>query len=68
VAQCPVQDALWLSAGGRKRIPAWLMAAGIAVLFLGIVGYARWTGHWHTDIPSHIYGELIPRAAEFSHP
>ncbi len=68
VALCPVQGALWMSAGKRKRIPAWLMAAVMAVLFLGIVGYARWTGRWNTDIPSHVYDDLIPRAAEFSHP
>jgi polyferredoxin len=68
VAQCPVQDALWMSAGKRARMPAWLMAAGIAALFLGIVGYARLAGHWHTEIPSQVYYDLIPRATEFSHP
>ncbi len=57
-----------MSAGKHSRLPAWLMGAGIAVLFLGIVGYARWTGHWHTDIPSQVYHDLIPRAGEFTHP
>ncbi|MCC7175063.1 MAG: 4Fe-4S binding protein [Bryobacterales bacterium] len=68
VAVCPAAGALWMSAGKRRRIPAWAMAAGIAVLFLGVVGYARWTGHWTTEIPARVYGELIPRAHEFSHP
>ena len=68
VAVCPAEGALWMSAGKRGRIPAWLMAAAIAVLFLGIVGYARWAGHWYTDIPSQVYDDLIPRAGQFTHP
>jgi polyferredoxin len=68
VVACPAEGALWMSAGKRRRVPAWLMAAAIAALFLAITGYARWTGHWNTDIPSRVYGELIPRAGEFTHP
>jgi hypothetical protein len=37
-------------------------------LFLSICGYARWTGHWNTDLPSRTYFELIPHANEFQHP
>jgi polyferredoxin len=68
VAVCPAEGALWLSAGKRRRIPAWLMAAAIAAVFLGFAGWARWTGHWQTDISSRVYDDLIPRAAEFTHP
>ena len=31
-------------------------------------GYARWSGHWRTDLPEQVYFDLIPRAAEFEHP
>jgi polyferredoxin len=68
VVACPAEGALWMSAGRRLRLPAWLMASVIAALFLGIVGYARWTGHWGTDIPGRVYDDLIARAAEFTHP
>jgi polyferredoxin len=68
VADCPAADALWMSAPRRARVPAWAIAAGVAVLFLGVCGYAQWTGHWRTDLPSRIYLELIPHANEFSHP
>ncbi|MFB3776628.1 MAG: 4Fe-4S binding protein [Bryobacteraceae bacterium] len=68
VAVCPAEGALWMSAGRRKRVPAWLMAAAIATVFLGFAGWARWSGHWHTDIPRQVYDNLIPRAAEFTHP
>lgn len=68
VAACPVAGALELSAPRRIRVPAWLMAAGIAALFLAFTGWARLSGHWATDLPPEIYRELIPRAAEFRHP
>ncbi len=68
VAVCPVEGALALSLPRRTALPAWVMAAGIAVLFLGVTGYARWAGYWHTDLPEAVYRELIPRAHEFSHP
>ncbi len=68
VAVCPAASALDLKVGKRRRIPAWAMATGIAVLFLGIVGYAQWAGHWQTNIPSRVYFELIPRANDFGHP
>ncbi len=68
VAVCPADGALWMSAGRKRRIPTWAMAAGIAILFLGVVGYAQWAGHWQTDIPSRVYFDLVPRANEFAHP
>ena len=67
VAACPAEGALVMAAG-RRKVPAWVMAAGIAALFLGICGYAQWSGHWHTDLPSRIYFELIPNAGEYGHP
>jgi len=52
----------------RRRVPAWAVAAGITVLFTGICGYARWTGHWDTRIPERVYFELVPQANDFEHP
>jgi len=68
VAECPAAGALFLAAPRRRRVPAWAVAAGTAALFLGICGYARWAGHWRTDLPSQVYFELIPHANEFTHP
>ncbi len=67
VAACPAAGALQMSTRHR-RVPAWAIAAGVAILFLGITGYARWTGHWRTDLASRVYLELIPQANEFTHP
>lgn len=66
VAACPAAGALFLSAR-RKRVPAWPVALGIALLFLGICVYARSSGHWNTNLPGRIYFELIPNASDFQH-
>ena len=68
VAACPSEGALFLSAPRRKCVPTWIAAAGVATLFLGTCAYARWRGHWNTNVPSHIYFQLIPHANEFAHP
>ena len=68
VAACPAEGALQIAVGRRKRLPAWAMAAAIALLFIGIAGYARAAGYWHTEIPQAVYMQLIPRADELSHP
>lgn len=67
VAACPAEGALFLSAPLRKRVPAWAVAAGIAILFLGAYSYARWTGHWTTDLPRQVYFNLVPHADDFDH-
>jgi len=69
VAACPAAGALELGAAGvRRRVPAWALAAGIVILFLGITGYAKWSGHWQTHVPPAVYRELVPHAGEFAHP
>ena len=68
MAVCPATGALDMSVKSGRRLPAWAMGAGLAVIFLGVVGYARWSGYWHTDVASDVYFNLVPRAAEFEHP
>jgi polyferredoxin len=68
VASCPAADALFLAAPRGRRVPAWAIAVGTMVLFFGVVGYAKLSGHWITEIPGHIYSTLIPHANEFTHP
>jgi hypothetical protein len=33
----------------------------------GIVGYAQWSGHWHTTLPERTYFALIPNLSSFAH-
>jgi len=74
VAVCPAQDALRIAypeikkGSNRGTMPVWAMAAGIAALFLGIVGFAKTAGYWKTDLPRSVYMQLVPHADEASHP
>lgn len=72
VAVCPAKNTLTITmpASLRKRraIPAWIMASGIAILFFGMVGYAKVTGQWNTNLPKEIYLQLVPNASELQHP
>ena len=71
VAVCPADGALKLTIGAgqaRAAVPAWGVALGVAVLFGGVVLYARAHGYWHTALPDDVYFDLIPRASEFAHP
>jgi hypothetical protein len=70
VSVCPAVGALDLTTGVRRHavVPAWALASAIGIIFLGIVGYARLAGYWHTDLPDAVLFDLIPRAGEFAHP
>ncbi|MBZ5599707.1 MAG: 4Fe-4S binding protein [Acidobacteriia bacterium] len=70
VAVCPAQGALQMSlpAPRPRTMPAWAMAAGIAALFFGIVGFAKTAGYWQTAVPNAVYQQLVPHAEEATHP
>lgn len=74
VAVCPSEGALhmalprWTRTLNEGRLPAWAMAAAIAVLFFGIVGYAKTAGYWNGDVPDYIYRQLVPQANSVDHP
>ncbi len=72
VSVCPAKDTLTmsvpLSVRKRRAIPVWSMAAGIAIVFLGVVGYAKVTGQWNTNLPKQVYLQLVPNANEQEHP
>ncbi len=68
VASCPADGALFLAAPGKKRVPVWLIAAGIASLFLGSYIFGVASGHWQTYLPDSVYLRLVPHADEFGHP
>lgn len=74
VAVCPVEGALQMAlpqmaaAQTARRMPTWAFAAGVAVLFFGIIGFAKTVGYWKSDIPQAVYKQLVPHANEASHP
>jgi polyferredoxin len=75
VAVCPAKDTLSLSypaipglAPSPRKVTAWAMATGIAVLFFGIVGFAKTAGVWDSRVPRATYQQLVPHADEAQHP
>jgi polyferredoxin len=79
VAACPAQDALQLalpprraeSAGERwrKRVVSPAVVCGVlAYIFFGLVLFARATNHWQTNLPQHVYMQLVPKANQLTHP
>ena len=72
VAVCPANNTLAVSLPvglrTRRAIPAWTMAAGIAIVYFGLVGYAKITGQSNTELPEQVYLYLVPNANEQHHP
>ena len=79
VAICPAEGALHValpqifkpsvaSSKALRHIPSWAMAVGVAVLFFGIVGYAKAVGFWNSHIPAAVYRQLVPHANTARHP
>ncbi|MGB9234719.1 MAG: 4Fe-4S binding protein [Terriglobales bacterium] len=56
------------SAPKAPRVPVWAMAAAIAALFFGIVGFAKTAGYWDSHVPRAVYQQLVPHADEARHP
>jgi polyferredoxin len=72
VTVCPAKDALSLQFAGpvklRRVVPTWQLAAGIAVIFCGLIGYAKLSDHWETHLPNQVFWQLVPSANEQQHP
>ena len=72
VAVCPAKDALSLQFVGpgklRRVVPAWQIAAGVAIIFCGLVGYAKLSDHWQTHLPNAVFLKLVPAANQQHHP
>lgn len=71
VAVCPAKDALalqWMGSAGKRPVRGWQVAAGVGLIFFGLVGYAKLTNHWQTPLPQQVYLRLVPTANEQQHP
>ncbi|HYW40742.1 MAG TPA: 4Fe-4S binding protein, partial [Terriglobales bacterium] len=75
VAGCPAKDTLGLSlpripalVPRPAMLPAWALAAGIAVLFFGIVLFAKTAGYWDSHVTQATYQQLVPNADAAAHP
>lgn len=79
VASCPVESALQLALPPRKAaepVERWrgqavrprTAVAVLAIIFAGVILFARISGHWQTHVPDHVYQMLVPNADAVSHP
>jgi polyferredoxin len=72
VAICPAKDTLVAAVPygfkNRRTIPTWGLAAGVAIIFVGLVGYAKLADHWNTAVPKRVYLQLVPNASDQQHP
>ena len=73
IAVCPAKEALSVQLGApmvsrSQHVPAWVLATGVAIIFAGLVGYAKLSGHWDTRLPNQVYFQLVPAAGEQQHP
>ena len=79
VSSCPVEGALQFSllpARGqavnqpryRRPVTALAMVGLLAILFFGFILFARATSHWQTNLPAHVYQQLVPHANDATHP
>ena len=39
----------------------------LAILFFGLITFARTTHHWQTNLPRSIYQQLVPHADDYNH-
>ncbi|HUX27933.1 MAG TPA: 4Fe-4S binding protein [Terracidiphilus sp.] len=78
VAVCPAENALQMALMPRRAETAaarWrrralkpqVVAAVLAVVFFGLVGAARASGHWQTNLSRPVYMQLVPNAENIAH-
>jgi polyferredoxin len=50
-----------------RALKQQIVALVLALVFFGLIGAARATGHWQTNIARDIYMQLVPDADSYSH-
>lgn len=68
VSVCPAKGALDAEMPGRARVSPVVYAAGVLLVFFGIIWAAQLSGHWESDVTYEQYQLLVPRAGQFDHP
>lgn len=68
VSYCPARGALDIAFSKGRVVNPVLFTVFIVVLFFGIIGAGKITGHWHSSVTNDDYRKLIPRASVLEHP
>jgi len=51
----------------HRALKPQVVAAVLALVFFGLIGAARVSGHWQTNIPREIYMQLVPNTDNYDH-
>ncbi len=51
----------------NRALQPRMVAAALLLIFFGLVGLARATGHWQTNISRDVYMTLVPHANDYGH-
>jgi polyferredoxin len=68
VSRCPAPGALDMALPGRRAVRPLVFAALVAVLFFGLIGWAKLTGNWQGNVTCQDYKNLVPVMSQFQHP
>jgi polyferredoxin len=52
----------------RRTLSGAMITLLLAAVVGGVIGAAKWTGHWESPIPEDMYQRLIPLAQRLAHP
>jgi polyferredoxin len=51
-----------------RTLSAAMLTLLLALVVGGVIGAAKWSGHWQTQLPEETYQQLVPRAQQMAHP
>ena len=51
-----------------RTLSGAMLALLLAVVVGGVIGAAKWSGHWQTQLPEEMYRQLVPWAQQMTHP
>jgi polyferredoxin len=68
VAVCPAEGALQMSFLQKRRLSPKAIAAGLAIIFIVMIGIARWKAAWNGQIPNSAYERFMPTLDSLNHP
>ena len=51
----------------HRTVQPRMVVVVLAIVFFGLIGLARATGHWQTHISRDIYMQLVPHADDYNH-
>jgi polyferredoxin len=61
------EPALSIARWRHRTLQPRMVVAVLALIFFGLIGLARATGHWQTYIPRDVYMQLVPHADDYNH-